>query len=143
VIGPLVSFAQDSQGEAHSLTILRSMRSEIQRQKTADILERAASDDMPFLDPKRAQISESPVSRQLSPSVVQTVRQTSIIRGNIPVPGVPATETVSSEMTVGGANSSQTPPSNPDVDELVEKIWRKFNRKLTLEQERGGYGKWL
>jgi hypothetical protein len=48
-------------------------------------------------------------------------------------PGIPAAT---------AARATAGPSTQPDMDELVEKIWRKLMRKLSVEQERRGWNKW-
>jgi len=44
-----------------------------------------------------------------------------------------------------GVLETKTGASQPqiDLDELTEKAWQKLMRKLTIEQERRGYTRWL
>jgi len=51
---------------------------------------------------------------------------------------------------IGGRAEPRAPQANADpaaaqmdIDELVEKAWRKLMRRLTIEQERRGYSRWL
>jgi len=52
------------------------------------------------------------------------------------VPAGPRQDVRAGEGTVGASNRPV------DLDELVDRAWQKFMRKVSIEQERRGYARW-
>jgi hypothetical protein len=139
-IGPLASLAQVGQAAADSLPILRLQGSRIQGPDKTDTVGRGASDDMPLLDLNGPGNIKRAVSRHGSFSVpVQLAPQASVATGGEGAPTAQAIRPVEVEMAGGQTTAAQRPAAPAELDELVEQIWCKFNRRLTLEQERRGY----
>jgi hypothetical protein len=47
------------------------------------------------------------------------------------------------EEAAAGATETGASPAQIDLDELMDKVWQQFMHKLTIEQERRGYSRWL
>jgi hypothetical protein len=67
--------------------------------------------------------------------------------GQLPDPNMPSVASVLEPQSVRetpAASGTETTDagSRLDPDELVEKIWQKIMRKLTIEQERRGWSPW-
>ena len=136
-------FNPSKQATLISLPILRLKNSAFQGQNTVEARGRDVSYDMPLLELRKPEIHERSMSINGSQTVVQKSPPTSVITGREGVSmeqgnGLATSETSGSETT-----PAQVAASAPDLDELVDKIWQRLNRKLTLEQERRGYGRWL
>jgi len=95
---------------------------------------REAAHDMPLVPALRTENRDSSIwDSRGNGAVVQTSPQspTSATLGTAPIGSAEKAEVLHTET---GASRSQI-----DLDELVEKAWQKFMRKLTIEQERRGY----
>ncbi|MCP4119852.1 MAG: hypothetical protein GY737_31520, partial [Desulfobacteraceae bacterium] len=119
---------------------LRLQRSINRGEDAPGFIGRGASDSMPFPGLRgTGNPGRSPSEHPIRHSFVQTAPQPSVASDAGVVPA--ATAAGPEEVETAGRETTDTerPLGIAEMDELVEKIWRRFNRKLTLEQERRGY----
>jgi hypothetical protein len=105
-------------------------------EQTSTVVMREPAHDMPLVPARRRENRDNSLWDNRSTGVVvQTSPQSlaSAPLGTAPTGSAENAEVLSTET---GASRSQI-----DLDEVVEKAWQKFMRKLTIEQERRGYAR--